>query len=567
MIRYIDLFAGIGGIRIGATQALHELGFKAKCVLSSEIDEKACQTYMLNFGETPSGDIHKIDEIPEFDLLLGGFPCQPFSYAGKQMGFGDTRGTLFFEIERILNKYRPKAFLLENVRGLTTHDKGRTFATITKALTDLGYGIKTLVLNSSEFNVPQNRTRLYIIGLYGADPVMHLKTDLGAADSHRFKKELSTRDLFESAKKYSTVKDILETKVDSKYYCSEKFTKQLKKVIGDDLSKLAGYRLIDYRGGKSIHSWEMGKNGECTPHEIKLMNLLITNRRKPEFGKDKDGKKLTLEQIGTFYEDNDLEEVVDSLVQKGYLKNDNGKYNPVAGNMSFEVFKFLDPNSVSITLTSSDCNRLGIVQNNIPRRITPRECARLQGFPETFIINPSDEYAYKQFGNSVSVPVIKAVLKDFIQSNIDKLGWGEPKTKESVDTRMNQSLQDILAQDFQKCACLMNYKNLGDICGQKKILSLVKDRDNLNISEVADILGVSKGTVSELTDKLVDKGLITKERKDTDQRITVIKITNEGEQMLAKEKPISNHIVNSAFNKLNEQEKKRLHELLQKMIG
>lgn len=423
MIKYIDLFAGIGGIRIGTVQALDSLGIQSKCVLSSEINEKACQTYELNFGEKPSGDIHNIKELPPFDLLLAGFPCQPFSYAGKQKGFGDTRGTLFFEIERILKDYRPKAFLLENVRGLTTHDHGRTFATITNALTNLGYGIQTLILNSSEFNVPQNRTRLYIVGLYGASPMMHLKTSLGATDSHRFKKKYELTELFDLGKKYSTVKDILEKNVDTKYFCSDKFIKQLRGVIGNDLSKLDGYRLIDYRGGKSIHSWEMGKNGKCSKQEIKFMNLLITNRRRPEFGRQKDGKKLSIEQIKTFYKDDDIKEVVASLVKKGYLKEADGKYNPVAGNMSFEVFKFLDPNSVSITLTASDCNRLGIVQNNIPRRITPRECARLQGFPESFIINPFDEYAYKQFGNSVSVPVIKAVMEDFIKSNMGVLSW------------------------------------------------------------------------------------------------------------------------------------------------
>lgn len=106
-----------------------------------------------------------------------------------------------------------------------------------------------------------------------------------------------------------------------------------------------------------------------------------------------------------------------------HLKEENGKFNPVCGNMSFEVFKFLDPNSISITLTSSDSNRLGVIQHNRPRRITPRECARLQGFPDSFIVNPSDAFAYKQFGNSVSVPVIDAVISDFIEQNRTELGW------------------------------------------------------------------------------------------------------------------------------------------------
>lgn len=425
MIKFIDLFAGIGGIRIGAQNALNKYGIDTECVLSSEIDAKACETYNLNFNEFPEGDIHNITRITPFDFLLGGFPCQPFSYAGKRKGFGDTRGTLFFEIERILEKYQPKAFLLENVRGLYTHDGGRTFETIMEKLHNLDYGTYDLLLNSSDFGVPQNRVRLYILGIRGATPTMSLVTNLGATDSHSFKKEYEQLTLFSKGEeiKKSTVADILEDEVEEKYYCSSEFEEQLKSVIGEDLSKLHGYRLIDYRGGQSLHSWELGNRGKCSSQEIKFMNLLIQNRRKPIFGKQQDGKKLNLEQIKTFYTDPDIEEVINSLIKKGYLKETDRKYNPVCGNMSFEVFKFLDPNSISITLTSSDCNRLGVIQNNRPRRITPRECARLQGFPDSFTVNPTDAYAYKQFGNSVSVPVIQALIEDFLKHNMDKLGW------------------------------------------------------------------------------------------------------------------------------------------------
>ena len=417
MIKFIDLFAGIGGIRLGVEQALDDNNIKHKCVLSSEIDDKACETYELNFGEYPHGDIKKISEIKSFDFLLAGFPCQPFSYAGKRRGFGDTRGTLFFEIERILDLYRPKAFLLENVRGLYTHDGGKTFKTIINKLHELGYGTCDLLLNSSDFAVPQNRVRLFILGIYGDTPKMTLVTDLGAQDSHSFKEEYEQLNIFSQQKKRKTVKEILEQKPDNKYFCSNTFEKQLKSVVGEDLSQLHGFRLIDYRGGQSIHSWELGSKGKCSKNEINFMNLLIQNRRKPAFGKHQDGKKLTLEQIKTFYKADDVEDVIESLISKGYLKNEGGKYNPVCGNMSFEVFKFLDPDSISITLTSSDANRLGVIQNNRPRRITPRECARLQGFPDSFIVNPTDSSAYKQFGNSVSVPLIRAVANDFIKQN------------------------------------------------------------------------------------------------------------------------------------------------------
>lgn len=425
MIKFIDLFAGIGGIRIGATRALSKHGISSRCVLSSEIDAKACQTYELNFHEYPSGDIHEITEIEPFDFLLGGFPCQPFSYAGKRKGFGDTRGTLFFEIERILNMYQPKAFLLENVRGLRTHDGGRTFETIMTKLHELGYGTCDLLLNSSEFCVPQNRIRLYILGIKGHVPRMSLTTNLGSVDSHSYKKSHEQLDMFHMHNSFfkCTVGNILEHNVSCKYYCSVAFEEQLHSIVGDDLSKLHGYRLIDYRGGQSLHSWELGTKGKCSTTEINFMNLLIQNRRKPMFGTEQDGKKLTLEQIRTFYTSDDILKTISSLKSKGYLKEEDGRYNPVCGNMSFEVFKFLDPDSISITLTSSDSNRLGVIQNNRPRRITPRECARLQGFPDSFVVNPTDTFAYKQFGNSVSVPVVEAVVSDFIEQNNDILGW------------------------------------------------------------------------------------------------------------------------------------------------
>ena len=422
MIKYIDLFAGVGGIRLGVSQALSRNGIDSTCVLSSEINEKACETYQLNFGEYPSGDIKEITEVEPFDLLLGGFPCQPFSYAGKRMGFGDTRGTLFFEIERLLEKYHPKAFLLENVRGLYTHDSGRTFKTIMDKLHRLGYGTYDLLQNSSNFGVPQNRVRLYIVGIRDVEPQMNLFSDLGAADSHKYKQNSLELSLF-GEKPICRVSDILESEVDEKYYCSEKFQQMLHDAVGDDLSVLHGYRLIDYRGGQSLHSWELGMKGKCTEAEIRFMNALILNRRKPIFGKEQDGKKLTLEQIKTFYMEPNIENVIASLLEKRYLQVIDGRYNPVCGNMSFEVFKFLDPESISVTLTSSDANRLGVIQHNRARHITPRECARLQGFPDTFKLHPSDAWSYKQFGNSVSVPVVEAVFDEFIKINRSLLNW------------------------------------------------------------------------------------------------------------------------------------------------
>ncbi|MTJ31720.1 DNA cytosine methyltransferase [Aphanizomenon sp. UHCC 0183] len=417
MIRFIDLFAGIGGMRLGFQQACDVLGIESQCVLSSEIDKKAIETYILNFDDQPTGDIREIDLIPEFDFMLAGFPCQSFSYAGKQQGFGDTRGTLFFEIERLLKIHKPQGFMLENVRGLTTHDQGRTFKTIIHALEQLGYGVHYLLLNSSNFGVPQNRVRIYILGLLGKKPVITLMSDRGATDSHTFKKQQYQLNLFDHTDAVVKVKHILEKKVSENYYLSKKFEQQLFDAVDGKFEKLHGVRLIDFRGGNSIHSWHLGIKGKCTKDERDFMDALISHRRHKEFGDHQDGKSLTIEQIKTFFDHENIENIINSLIEKKYLKEMNGRYNPVSGNMSFEVFKFLDPESISITLTSSDANKLGVVQNGRPRRITPRECARLQGFPESYILHSDDSATYKQFGNAVSVPVIQAILEDFIANN------------------------------------------------------------------------------------------------------------------------------------------------------
>ncbi|MDR0564741.1 MAG: DNA (cytosine-5-)-methyltransferase [Azoarcus sp.] len=422
-IKFVDIFAGIGGIRLGFETALHQHGFNTECVFSCEIHPRAQETYALNFNETPHDDIRTVEELPPHDIMLAGFPCQAFSYAGKQKGFADTRGTLFFEIERLLAKctHKPKYVLLENVRGFTTHDKGRTFKTVIERLNALGYEIEPLLLNSALFGVPQNRVRLYLVCKLNEKPMVSIQSDVGYADSHKFKGLCKQEDFFTCQKRKPVVGDILETNVSKKYYCSEKFVGQIKKVLNEKpLSALNGVRLIDHRGGNSIHSWELGTKGDCSEDEQAFMNALIANRRKKHFGTHQDGKKLTREQIATFWEKDNLNGLISSLLKKGYLSEDNGKYNPVAGNMSFEVFKFLDLNSIAITLVSTDANRLGVVdKNNIPRRITPRECARLQGFPDSFVLHHDDEWAYHQLGNSVSVPVVAAIFSDIIKRNQD----------------------------------------------------------------------------------------------------------------------------------------------------
>lgn len=193
-LRFIDLFCGMGGFR---------LAFEAqgcKCVYSSDIDEYACRTYELNFGDFPKSDITKVEakDIPEFDILCAGFPCQPFSIAGKRLGFDDTRGTLFFDVARILKEKKPMAFLLENVRGLSNHDGGKTLNVILNTLDELDYETEWKVLNAKDYGVPQNRERWYCIGI---------RKDLN----------LKLPNFPDKKKLTHTLKDIILPKVDSSY--------------------------------------------------------------------------------------------------------------------------------------------------------------------------------------------------------------------------------------------------------------------------------------------------------------------------------------------------------------
>lgn len=165
-LKYIDLFCGIGGFRYALESATREFGIQSECVLSSDIDKQCQESYEYNFGERPLGDISKINatEVPDHDILLAGFPCQPFSIIGQMKGFEDTRGTLFFEIARILAEKKPKAFVLENVKLLVGHDKGRTIKTIIQTLRDLDYHVDYKIFNALDFGLPQKRERVFIVG-------------------------------------------------------------------------------------------------------------------------------------------------------------------------------------------------------------------------------------------------------------------------------------------------------------------------------------------------------------------------------------------------------------------
>lgn len=319
--KFIDLFAGIGGFRL----ALQNL--KGKCIFTSEWDKYSKQTYQANFGEVPFGDITKDSTknyIPDgFDVLCAGFPCQAFSIAGKRGGFEDTRGTLFFDVAEIIKKKKPKAIFLENVKGLRSHDKGKTLATILNVLReDLGYFVpEPQIMNAKEFGVPQNRERIFIVG---------------------FRKDLNITE-FEyprPIKKKTTLEDIIETEtVSVKYYLSETYVNTL-------------------RNHKARHA----SKGNGFGYEI------IPN---------------------------------------------NGTANAVVcGGMGRErnlLYDFRLKDFTPVTNIRGNVNREGI------RKMTPREWARLQGFPDNYKIVVSDAQAYKQFGNSVAVPAIQATAKKIIE--------------------------------------------------------------------------------------------------------------------------------------------------------
>ena len=322
--RAIDLFAGIGGIRMGFDRAF---GDQISTEFVCEWDEYAQKTYRANFHDDfeITGDITQVKEedIPSFDICLAGFPCQAFSIAGKKQGFHDDykgrcRGTLFFDVARICAYHKPKVIFCENVKGLTIHDHGNTFRVITETLEELGYNVYSQVLNSKDFGVPQNRERIYVVAF---------RKDI---DSSGFGFPVATNP-------NTKIRDIMEKDtVSVKYYLSDVYMESLRKHKARHESKGNGFGYV-IRGqdevAGAIVCGGMGKE----------RNLIIDDR-------------LT-------------------------------DFTPV-------------------THIKGEVNREGI------RKMTPREWARLQGFPDTYELPLADVHSYKQLGNSVSVPVIEAIASN-----------------------------------------------------------------------------------------------------------------------------------------------------------
>ena len=422
VLRFIDLFAGIGGIRCGLELAAKEKGLKPVCVFTSEIKPYAVKVLQENHpGETITGDITKVDtkNIPDFDILCAGFPCQAFSSAGKRQGFADTRGTMFFEVERILKDKRPKGFILENVEGLVNHDGGKTLQVIVNSLAALDYKFDFRVLNSKYFGVPQERKRIYIVGSINAVP-----------------------NLDKFPLKESKLGDILETGLPT---ADTPFTRTLLKHF--TIEQLYGKSIKDKRGGSSnIHSWDLEIKGSVSPEQKRLLDTILTERRKKKWadiiGIDwMDGMPLTLEQIQTFYNSPNLEEMLEYLTQKGYLKFEHPKkliretnvngvttthreydmakpkgYNIVAGKLSFEINKVMSPAEIAPTLVAMDMQKLYVGDNGGLRRLSLREGLRLCGYPDNIKFNVSEKDGFDLLGNTVAVPVIKEVAERLLET-------------------------------------------------------------------------------------------------------------------------------------------------------
>lgn len=406
-VKFIDLFAGLGGIRLGFESAFRERGFNPNCVFSSEIKEYAIKAYKNYYRDSDvAGDITQIQasEIPDFDFLLAGFPCQPFSAAGLGLGFEDTRGTLFFEIERILKEKKPYGFLLENVEGLVNHDNGRTLSIIINHLKQLGYYVSYRLIDSQYFGLAQSRKRVYIVGSVDA----HVSLD-------SFNEETAV------------LGDILESGLPT---VDSEFTKKLFAHFTP--SQVVGKAIKDKRGGAdNIHSWELGLKGDTTAEQCEFLNRLLLERRKrkwaAEIGIDwMDGMPLTEAQISTFFPREDLHNFLTELVNMGYLtlehprKKEKGRrvpdetkpkgYNIISGKLSFEFTKILNPKDLAPTLVAMDVSHLGIVDGDGIRRLSIREGQRLCGFPEDYDLSfLKESEAFDLLGNTVCVPVIKAL--------------------------------------------------------------------------------------------------------------------------------------------------------------
>nr|WP_237089720.1 DNA (cytosine-5-)-methyltransferase [Paenibacillus larvae] len=391
MFTYVEIFAGIGGFR----SAIDRLG--GVCVFASEIDKFASISYRAMYDGAPElhGDITKIDakDVPEHDLLVGGFPCQAFSVAGQRKGFEDTRGTLFFEIARIARAKRPKLMLLENVKGLLSHDKGRTLDIMVQTLNDIGYAVDFSILNSKFFGVPQSRERVFIVCSHDVETEdWDIKGNGVLAKAKRRLQTMGARTFNFDWPKNSNVttrlRDILEPEVDEKYYLSEDKT---LKLLGEISSKSDSVRVV-------------GRLAEVNGHDI-CKRVYSAESVAPTIPTGSSGNTMT--KIADF-----------TAIQKTHSTTTTVKYDETGTLQAARLDK------VPQVVTEST-SRYRI------RKLTPRECWRLQGFADEQFdkarsAGVSDSQLYKQAGNAVTVNVTRAIaqrLVPMIKSHKEVTEW------------------------------------------------------------------------------------------------------------------------------------------------
>ena len=344
-IKFIDLFSGIGGFRL----AFESLG--CECVYSSDIDEHACKTYALNFGDNPKSDITKVnpDSIPNFDILCAGFPCQPFSIAGKRLGFNDTRGTLFFDVARILKYKKPKALFLENVKGLVNHEKGKTLEVITNTLRDLGYTIKFDVLNAKDYGVPQNRERWYCLGI--------------------------RNDVLKNNKLVGIEIELVNR-------------------IAERLDYSVEWSIINHASFVSAL-----KNKEIEfPNKIKIKYTLKDIIKNVDDTKYK-SSKICGENITRFMKIKNVKTNFYTLAYEARRSRCQFSTNGISPCLTAKMGT--GGNNVPV-----------VVQQK--RRLTEKECLKIMGFPPSYKIYKGS-HTYKQIGNSVCVPVIVLLAKKLLK--------------------------------------------------------------------------------------------------------------------------------------------------------
>lgn len=431
-IRVCSLFTGIGGFEHGFIKAFGS--DKVDVVLSSEIEKNSVAAYTNYFSDTNVGDITKVNEkdIPDHDVLVGGFPCQSFSIAGKMRGFEDTRGTLFFDIVRIANEKRPKMLVLENVPGLLSHDRGKTISVIAQSLSEIGYAIDIKLLNSKNFGVPQNRERVFIIGIRDHEfEKWEFKSDTANRETS-VKRTLQENESIHSFnfviegfhKTDLTMLDILERDPKEITELSERENDAVIGALNDWYISGKIIRIDDKRGGSAIHSWDLGLKGKLQTREKEFLNKMILERRK---GK-KDGNAIIPESVGATPKD------FEKLIKLGYLKKVEDRYDFKGGNLSFTISKLIPFDGISPTLTRTDTSRYAVLYKEggatlsdlykinrldettkyVIRKITPLEALRLQGFPddcyESFKNQQiKDTEIYKMAGNAVTVNVIESI--------------------------------------------------------------------------------------------------------------------------------------------------------------